>query len=539
MANDVTTTFFANASAAEAAIAKLEKKYDDLENKLKQVSKRSREQSDMPALMGSWATRMGGVLSAYTGISSAINQAYQAQIQMNQAADAANTKYDELIRKLRVQGGMSGTQGAEAQQRLTRIAAGTASGFTTAQGASEELLSQGFDVATATGGGAKRLLETIKATNAKEGDVKQITAAYSALLAATGQEKNQENLDKVTLAVQRTFKGTPLQAPDLAQLAPKIQGVSSAVPWDEALAQFAVMKEKSSPEVASTALKIFWERMQTASTDQKMVGALSQMGLTPDAVDAIGEKPAEVLDRLAGGLEKLKPEERAGAMKALFGQEAMSAASGLIRDREKVAEYRKLQGDEAGFQEDLRISTRGASAAKARAELEQEQQMLRRDASPEELMRAAELLNRDAGASEAVLGLHRQMANARMLFGQDPTAAVAGAFTDPAEIRKGLMSSGATLPPELLQAKVAELRGQIPGGVGAEQFLEMAGEGLSGPDKVAAQKRALEALGGEEGAAEKLLKENTEATKEQTAILREFLEKNARKPARKPGGSEE
>lgn len=539
MSNDVTTTFFANASAAEAAIAKLEKKYDDLENKMRQVSRRSRDSADMPELMGSWAVKLGGVAAGYVGISSAINAAYQAQIQMNQAADAANTKYDELIRKLRVQGGMSGAQGAEAQQRLTRIAGGTASQFSTAQAASEELLSQGFDVQTGTGGGARRILETIKATNANEADVKQITAAYSALLAATGQDKTQENLDKVTLAVQRTFKGTPLQAPDLAQLAPKIQGVSSAVPWEEALAQFAVMKEKSSPEVASTALKIFWERMQTASTDQKMVGTLAQMGLTPDAVDAIGEKPAEVLDRLAEGLDKLKPEERAGAMKALFGQEAMSAATGLIRDREKVQNYVALQQDETGFQEDLRINTRGAAAAKARADLEREQQILRRDASPEELMRAAELLNRDAGASEAVIALHRQMANARMLFGQDPTAAVAGAFTDPEEIKKGWMSSGATLPPELLQAKVAELRGQIPGGVSAQEFLDIAGEGLSGSEKIAAQKRALDALGGEEGATEKLLKENTEATKEQTAVLREFLEKNARKPARKPGGGDE
>ena len=79
----------------------------------------------------------------------------------------------------------------------------------------------------------------------------------------------------------------------------------------------------------------------------------------------------------------------------------MSAAAGLIRDRGKVQDYVALQGDEAGFQEDLRINTRGAAAGKARADLQKEQQILKRDASAEELSRGIDKRN---GCAECGLG---------------------------------------------------------------------------------------------------------------------------------------
>lgn len=42
----VTTTFFADSQAAEAAIARLEAKYLKLENQLKQVSRKSKEDAN-------------------------------------------------------------------------------------------------------------------------------------------------------------------------------------------------------------------------------------------------------------------------------------------------------------------------------------------------------------------------------------------------------------------------------------------------------------------------------------------------------------
>lgn len=529
---DVTTSFFANASQAEAAIAKLEKKYDELENKLKQVSKTSKSQVDTAVTqIASWAAQYASVTGAATTAAGAIKFAAAAQADLNARANDTITKYDELIRKLRIQAGITAAQGGDAQQRLTRIASRTGTDFVTAQGASEELISQGFSAEAGTGGAAARLLETMKATNADPGQIRELAKAYAALLAATGQEKNTENLENVTRAVQRTFKGTPLQASDLVQLAPKVQGVSASVPWDEALAQFAVMREKSSPDVASTGLKIFWERLQTASGDKKSQEALTRMGLAPDQVDAIGEKPAQVLDRLAAGLEKLKPEERPVALKDLFGQEAMASASGLIRDRAKVQEFVALQRDEAGFQSDVQIGTSGAATAKGRFELQKEQYAMQSGSGDWEQRRmAAEAIRMRLGHGPTQMAVEAMFDN--MIPWKNPDVRPEDVVAEFGSKRQRFISGE-----QYTRAKSMELQNLLPGGVSAEEFLKTAVDTASKDERSTAAQTALDAAAKQSDDVRTAVKDMVEATKEQTEVLREFL-RNARKPARNAGGGE-
>ena len=536
--SEVTTTFFANATQAEAAISRLEKKYGDLENKLKQVSKASKV--DFAAALESlqqWATGLLSVGAAAGLVTSAIATVKTAQAELRREADATNVSYDELIRKLRVQGGLSAQQGQEAQARLTAIAARTGVGFAIAQGTAEEMVSQGFDVASGTGAGLERMLQTIKATNADPGQARQITQAYAALLAATGQDKNAENLENVTRAVQRVFKGTPLQAGDLAALAPKVQGVSQVMGMDEALAQFAVMREKSSPEIASTAMKIIWERLTTANINTTTQKGLATIQLTPADVDAIGEAPATVLDRLAQGLEKIPETERAGVMSQLFGAEAASAATGLIRDRAKVAEYVRLQKDEAGFQEDVRVATSGPAAARARAAIIQDQYNLAAgtEGQFEERMRAAVATLQQQGFDPGGIAARQQLAGTYKFFG----GAAAESMLDGDVLEQALGPDTANMVTtyQYLDAKVAELRGALPGGVTAERFLEEATRDLQGMterERNPILQQRLAALSQVEGAGSQQVDTLVEETKEQTKLLREFLRKASGRPARNP-----
>jgi len=536
--SEVTTTFFANATQAEAAISRLEKKYGDLENKLKQVSKASK--LDFAAALESlqqWATGLLSVGAAAGLVTSAIATVKTAQAELRREADATNVSYDELIRKLRVQGGLSAQQGQEAQARLTAIAARTGVGFAIAQGTAEEMVSQGFDVASGTGAGLERMLQTIKATNADPGQARQITQAYAALLAATGQDKNAENLENVTRAVQRVFKGTPLQAPDLAALAPKVQGVSQVMEMDEALAQFAVMREKSSPEIASTAMKIIWERLTTANVNTTTQKGLATIQLTPADVDAIGEAPATVLDRLAQGLEKLPETERAGVMSQLFGAEAASAATGLIRDRAKVAEYVRLQKDEAGFQEDVRVATSGPAAARARAAIIQDQYNLAAgtEGQFEERMRAAVATLQQQGFDPGGIAARQQLAGTYKFFGGAAAESMLGG--DVLEQALGPDTANMVTTYQYLDAKVAELRGALPGGVTAERFLEEATRDLQGMterERNPILQQRLAALSQVEGAGSQQVDTLVEETKEQTKLLREFLRKASGRPARNP-----
>jgi hypothetical protein len=535
--SEVTTTFLANASQAESAIAKLEKKYADLENKLKQVSKTSKADF-ATAVQGlqEWAIGLVSVGAAAGLLTSVFTQVRAAQAELRREADATNVTYDELIRKLRVQGGLSAAQGQEAQARLQGIAARTGVGFAVAQGTAEEMVSQGFDVASGTGAGLERMLQTIKATNADPGQARQITQAYAALLAATGQDKNAENLENVTRAVQRVFKGTPLQAPDLAALAPKIQGVSNVMPMGEALAQFAVMREKSSPEIASTAMKIIWERLQTANVNTTTAKGLATIQLKPEDVDAIGEAPAAVLDRLAEGLAKIPETERAGVMSQLFGAEAASAATGLIRDRAKVAEYVRLQSDETGFQEDVRVATSGPAAAQARTKLIEENYLLSagQEGQFEERMRAAVAAAQSSGISPGELWLRQTIARAPEFFGGGPEALVSP------QVLAGSLGSDTAAQvnaQQYLDAKVAELRGAMPGGVTAERFLQEATADAAGmplDERNQMLQQRIAALNQLEGGTTPPVAALVEETKEQTKLLREFLRKASGRPARNP-----
>lgn len=537
--SEVTTTFFANSAQAEAAISKLEKKYSDLENKIKQVSQRTK--GDFAAAVEGierWATGLLSVGVAAGTVTSAIATIKAAQADLRREADQTTASYDELIRKLRVQGGLSASQGTEAQARLTAVAARTGVGFAMAQGTAEEMISQGFDVASGTGAGVERMLQTIRATNADPAQARQIVQAYSALLAATGQEKTAANLETVTRAVQRVFKGTPLQAADLAALAPKVQGVSSVMGMDEALAQFAVMREKSSPEIASTAMKIIWERLTTAGVNTTTQKGLATIQLTPADVDAIGEAPATVLDRLATGLAKIPETERAGVMSQLFGAEAASAATGLLRDRAKVAEYIKLQTDEAGFAEDVRIATSGPAAAKARTALIQEQYNLGAGTEGlyEERMRAAVAALQQQGADAGAIAMRQRMAGAYKFFGMDGAQSMLD--QDTLERALGPDAAAIVTTGQFLDAKVAELRGALPGGVTAEKFLQEATSDLQGMTQRESSPILAERMAGLaklEGADTPVASELLTETKEQTRLLREYLRRTGGTPRRNPG----
>ena len=517
----VTTTFFADSQSAEAAIARLEAKYLKLEQSLKAVGKRSKEDTAGNQLaIEQWAAKIGGVAAGYLGLTNILQQVAQAQAQVNQKADESILKYDELIRRLRVQGGLTALQGQEAQQRITQIALRTGVDFATAARGSEELISQGFDAQAGTGPVLERLLQTMQATNAKPDDIKMLAQSYAALLAGTGQEKNLANLEDVSRAVQRTFKDTPLQAVDLMALAPKVQGVSQAVPWQEALAQFAVMRGNSSPDVAATALKLFWERLQTASGTKSSADALAQLGLNPEQVDAIGEKPAEVLDRLATALNNLPKEQQAGVLKDLFGQEAMAAAAGLLRDRAKVQEYVAVQQDEAGFQQDVAVRSSGAVAARNRVQLLQEQQNLVRNTDFEEILQAAESLQREAGAGEFGLSVRRKIAEAKQMFGYGSIENVASVYMDPEQLKLPtfLQDENKKMSPEQLRARIAQLRGEAPIG----------DLGMTGAAAAAAQ------VSGAEGQVGEALRIQQRQLEELQNIARDVR----KAPDRKPEGGE-
>lgn len=546
--NDVTTTFFANSQTAEAAIARLEKKYADLENAMKQASRRSKQDAaDVAGDLKAWAGMLATVGLGYSALSGFISQAAGAQRQFQEQAQATVRSVDEMIRKLRVQGNLTAVQGADTQRQLSAIAVRNATDLPTAVAASEELISQGFDVKSGTGGAVDRLLASMKATNAKPEQIKEIASAYAAFLAATGQEKNTENLERLTRMIQPVFNETALQASDIPELAPKVQALSQVMTPEQIIGQFTVMREKSNADVASTALKIFWTKLQTAAGSEESTRALGEMGLKPEDVDVLGETPGQILDRLAEGLQRVPEERRPIVMTQLFDERATSAAMGLIRDREKAAQYQAMAegATEEQFTESVRKRTAGPAAAKLRAEEAQREFELRTAQDFEGWSNAAKAIFQQPGVQQGRwAGASQWMLETGIGF--------RGLFQSPEEAALGVSGLADTdlrslgLAPEVaryatgrdyLRTKYLEQQGYLPGGVSAEEFLQAATADLGGQsDPTATLQRRIGALTAEQQGDNPQLGKLIEATEAQTKVLQEFLRNVDRKPVRNPGG---
>lgn len=365
--------FFGSAAAAEKAIVQLEKKYDDLTNKLKQVSRESKRSTDQGtsgfmAMAGSVAKMAAGMV----GVPALIGSMLSAQQSFRREAEQTAVAYDKMFRGFRVQAGLSEVQGAAAQKQIQAAATRNAVEVGFAKSAATQLVSSGFSVQDATGGALDTLLQGLAASNLTNADPTQLTQALGQFIESQGMEKNAANLQQVLVASQRLFKATDFQVSDLSQLAGKSAGFVGKLSVPEVMGTFDVLRNVMNADTASTAQKIFVERLTGAKGDKGRERELASLGLAPEMVDFQGENISTVLDRLATAFDKMDPTKRSGTLQRLFGTEASSAAEYLIRERGRLPKAIAAAADTEGFQTDVGIATSGVAAGAQRQKNMQE-----------------------------------------------------------------------------------------------------------------------------------------------------------------------
>lgn len=411
--NSVTTTFFADEKAAQAAIVRLEKKYADLENRLKQVSKRSRQGSDEAIVgLGRWTGQLTSMAAGYLALPALIGSVIAANKQMIDQADQAALKYDALFRRFRVQTGLGTLAGEEAQKRIQNLAVKNALPVEFASAAATQLVSSGFTAEEGSGAALDVLLKTIQASNLGGGDPTQLAQSFGQFLGAQGLEKNAENLQRVAVAVQRLFKGTDLQVSDLSQLAARSQTAVGRASIEEQLGVFDVLREKTTADKASTAFQALFDRLTGFVGDPVATKALRGAGLKPGDVDLVGESVSDALDRLAAGAERLPEEKRAAFFQDLFGREVGGQLQGLVRDRGKIADAVKILSDTKGFEEDVAIATSGKAAGRTRGESAEEVLASALDVGIEDYFKARRLVARARGDAPFATDINEKLLRA-------------------------------------------------------------------------------------------------------------------------------
>lgn len=361
-------TFTGDAAEVERIIARMEGRIAQLDARLQRVPRAGNALHDVTKRnIDSVAT----MALKYAALPALIMQAVDAQRQFNQEAAETNRKLSEQEQKLRVQGGLTALQGQEAQRRVLATAYRNAVSSDVANAAAVQLISSGFSVEDATGAGLDVTLGTLAASNKFGEDPTQLVQAAGQFLAATGQEKNAANLRQLLVSGQGLFQQTDFQISDLTQLASKVGGLSGQDPT-EILAAYDVIRNTTNAERASTALKIFGERLSGASGDRIREEQIRKLGLKPEQVDLVGESLPQVIETIGSRIDALPEEQRQPLLQRLFGTEASSSIGTLLQNRGDLAGTIAKARDTRGFEAAVEAGTSGYAAGVRRQELEAE-----------------------------------------------------------------------------------------------------------------------------------------------------------------------
>lgn len=325
--------FFADAAAAERAIVQLEKKYDTLERKITEVSRRSKKGTE-DGIAGlikqqftaeKTANAINILANNFVGLT-------RFQSEYRQEVERSAIALDEVIRKFRIQQGLTGLSGEAARNLASKI--GTEAGVSqeSVLRIGKELISTGFQDPLQSGA-AKSVIAFLQASaqDVDSAPLEEIVSAFAQQLTASGQTKNARNLLNIGVQTRALFEKQELQAPDLIEFA-RVRGLATAlgINQEEFLSAATVLRGAQQAPQAATGFANFLAKL--SAPKGRETKALNELGLAATDVDLVGENLQTVLSRLSGAVQALPAERRSPALAGLFGAEATNqqAARALI-----------------------------------------------------------------------------------------------------------------------------------------------------------------------------------------------------------------
>ncbi len=377
-------TFTGDSEDAQAAIARLEKKYDDLENKIKRGNTSSKTATD------GWAGSIGSVAEKYVGVASviaAVGVAVKGTVAENQKLleqmDEIGRKNAETSLKLQIQGALTSPE-VKALMPVVESALGVtpSAGMNDALKIQTQLASSGFAQADVKSGEALKAMLDIKAATNQFGESigneAEAAKSLSMLLKAGGSEsptaKEMRNLGGSIVSL---FESSDVQFPDFQQLAPKIAGLKNfGLSMEESVGVFSALTDIMGGNKADTGLSQFVSRTATAGAFKERAAELQKLGINPSDVAMApgGRGIVDTIDLLRGKLKTLDAESRNGIIAKLYGEEAGPAASYLLSDSgsAKVKDYIDRANTRDAFERNVTTFQESRYASDARAQIAQD-----------------------------------------------------------------------------------------------------------------------------------------------------------------------
>lgn len=403
-------------------------------DKVGEKQRRNKQQSGQ--FFKGMSTNLASMAAGYISVAGAAGILMQKNREILSQTEDVGKKFDEIFRKLRVQGGLDDLSGEAAQIKVLEIAERQAFPSEQAVPSATQLISSGFSVEEATGGSLEEFLRILNASNitGKEIDPIELAKALSSYLESQGLEKNEKNVAMVGRRVQALFKGTNLQLPDLAELATVSEIFNGLLSVEEQLGTFSTLVQSIPAAEAKTGFRNFVLRLNTVTDDQKAkVEALDQLGLKKEDVDFVDEDLGTILDRLSAGLEKLPQEKRAPVLNQIFGERTIAVAQSMINRRKTIEDSYPIQNNTKGFLADVDEATSGRNAAERRAVVRLERQRAEQDEEGDLLKKELEALAEKNGVSPFRRALFSGGYDSLRFFGFDRDTAASVAYGSPTD----------------------------------------------------------------------------------------------------------
>lgn len=371
-------TYFGDGKDLEKELVRLEKKHDDLSNKIGQVSRRSRK-SSKTGVQGLVDQIKGAanLTAAFEGVKAVISAITAEQRKLSQSIDQTIPKLDEQQLKLQIQAGLTPRQveGKIPQIRdaLLNTPSADLSGAFMLQ---TQLVSSGFNQEDIDSGAALQTVLDLKAATNQfgegVGDVKESVAAVAQFLKATGSETTARNIRKIGGNLTQLFEGSDIQFADLGPLAGEASTLTSkGLSTDIQLAAFSALRDvKAAPE-AATGFRQVVSRLSSAGESPAKVKALESIGLKPEDIDMIGEDFVTALQRLKGAVDAVDEKTGRSAVFALFGEKGESAGNALLGKLDVIEKRLSILRGGA-FERNVRIFQESRTAERQRVGIRRE-----------------------------------------------------------------------------------------------------------------------------------------------------------------------
>lgn len=371
-------TITGNTNDALAAIAKLERQYDSLENKLKRLNGESRQSG------AGWSESLDAVATKYLSIASVVGTIGSAV----RATVAENTKLldqlDEFVAKnsqtsikLQIQGAMTSPEVRAMMPGMEKSLMATPSAtMDQSMKIQTQLASSGFAGADVKSGEAlKAMLDIKAATNQfgeSIGDEAEAAKSMSMLLKAGGSANpSAKEMRELGGSIVSLFETSDVQFQDFKQLAPKISGLKNfGLSMEESIATFSALTDVMGGNKADTGLAQFVARTSTTAAFPERAQLLQSIGLKPSdlAMSPGGKGLTETVDLLKSKLGTLGEEDRNNFIAKLYGEEAGPSASYLLSDSgsAKMKEYIETAENKKPFERNVEAFQNSRYATNAR-----------------------------------------------------------------------------------------------------------------------------------------------------------------------------